>query len=706
MMKKNLLHSHVLTVFSGIVLFLFSIGSAPVYAWTPGQPLAIPFPRLGMWWPNPWAQSLDDIARYDYVLLTDDQKEFVAPLRSRNPDIILLNSTNACELSYDWPDSADYAEIQKMPPEWFLTQVGSTLTLAVNATATTFQVADMTVTDGATIYPLFVVGDTVLIEGESVVVKTVNQAAKTMTVQRGFVRPAASHAAGTRIAAHITFWPGSWLMNLSMMSPTGVADSEVGPERWADYHARRGAQLLSYPGWDGILIDRADPDQSWLIGGSTARTIDPDQSNTLITDYSAFDASWNEGLRHYEDSMRQEIGNQKLIYVNWGMDNYDLLNGNNYEGFPQPDGVSYRGGWQQTVFGPLLNIGGYLEWLANAQQPNLTTIETYEDDSSPPPDDVSYDNPCVKPDFVPNYQKMRFGLTTALLGNGFFSYEINTNGHGSLCLMWFDEYDNAGQEPGYLGQPLGPAYRITDIALGPDLLSGGSFESPDDLEQWSLWAETDSGNAATQFLDTSTAASGASSVRIDVSQASGTDWHISFSFEPLEIIAGQDYTLSFEAKATRARDISTWVEQRVDPWEGYLYFSDTPQTTRWQHFELTARATGSDPAAGFRFGLGQATGSIWLDDVHLNPGSRNVWRRDYENGIVLVNSTDAAHTIDLGGTFQKINGTQAPAVNDGSQVTQVDLPSQDGIILLRPGGSHGDGLAPKRPMALRWIVSD
>ncbi len=266
MMKKNLLHSHVLTVLSGIILFLFSVSIAPVSAWTPGQPLAIPFPRLGMWWPNPWEQSLDDIARYDYVLLTNDQKEFVTPLRSRNPDIILLNSTNACELSYDWPDSADFAEILKMPPEWFLTQVGSTLTQSVNATETTFHVAELTISDGSTTYPLFVVGDTVLIDGESVVVTAVNTASKTLTVQRGFVRPAGPHGTGTRIAAHITFWPGSWLMNMSMMSPTGVADSEVGSERWADYHARRGVRLLSYSGWDGILAVILKAPMTWVSG--------------------------------------------------------------------------------------------------------------------------------------------------------------------------------------------------------------------------------------------------------------------------------------------------------------------------------------------------------------------------------------------------------------------------------------------------------
>ncbi len=61
---------------------------------------------------------------------------------------------------------------------------------------------------------------------------------------------------------------------------------------------------------------------------------------------------------------------------------------------------------------------------------------------------------------------MRYGLTTALLGNGYFSYEISTAGHGGLGLMWFDEYDNAGKGRGYLGQPVDEAHVIMDIGNG------------------------------------------------------------------------------------------------------------------------------------------------------------------------------------------------------------------------------------------------
>jgi len=531
--------------------------------------LTLDFPRLGMWWPDPWEQSLDDIARYDWVIL-GDAAEFIAPLKSRNPDILLLNSTNACELSYSPdPDAHDWEnEVRDIPAEWFLTQVGTTLTQAVDDEETLFHVTAVTVTDGTDVYDLFVPGDAAVIEGESVLIEEVDALAKTLTVQRGYARKATEHSIGTRIAAHISFWPDTWLLNLSTLSPTAIISSTIGPERWGDYNARVAIHLLDNPAWDGLLIDRSDPDESWLLEDSTARTIDPDQSNTLLTDYSEFDATWNAGLRQYEQTVRDGVGSGRIIFVNWGMANYDLLNGNNFEGFPADDTTAYGNAWHNAVFGPFQN-GSYFDWIANAQQPNLTMIETYEDDGSPDPGgDEDYDNPCNTPGFEPNYRKMRFGLATALLNDGFYSYEINTNGHGSLCLLWFDEYDDAGKEHGYLGQPLGPAYRVTNILLDENQVGSGNFESQTDLEQWALWNET--GYASTVSRDESTAAMGGASARVDVTESQGIDWKVSFEFEPVSVITGTEYTISFWAKADRERTIGVWVQQLQDPWLEYL----------------------------------------------------------------------------------------------------------------------------------------
>ena len=59
-----------------------------------------------------------------------------------------------------------------------------------------------------------------------------------------------------------------------------------------------------------------------------------------------------------------------------------------------------------------------------------------------------------------------------------------------------------------------------------------------------------------------------------------------------------------------------------------------------------------------------------------------MWRRDFDNGIVLVNpSGNGAKTVNLGGTFRKLSGTQPG--NNGAIVTSVTLADRDGIILSR-----------------------
>lgn len=62
-----------------------------------------------------------------------------------------------------------------------------------------------------------------------------------------------------------------------------------------------------------------------------------------------------------------------------------------------------------------------------------------------------------------------------------------------------------------------------------------------------------------------------------------------------------------------------------------------------------------------------------------------VWRRNFENGCSLVNFTGSSVMVNLGGTYKRINGTQAPTINNGATgVTSYTLPAYDGIILLVP----------------------
>ena len=63
---------------------------------------------------------------------------------------------------------------------------------------------------------------------------------------------------------------------------------------------------------------------------------------------------------------------------------------------------------------------------------------------------------------------------------------------------------------------------------------------------------------------------------------------------------------------------------------------------------------------------------------------KGVYRRDFVNGIVLVNPKgNGAQTVTLETNFKHLSGTQVPSVNNGQTTTTVTLQDRDGIILMR-----------------------
>ncbi|MEJ0038413.1 MAG: putative glycoside hydrolase [Gammaproteobacteria bacterium] len=102
----------------------------------------------------------------------------------------------------------------------------------------------------------------------------------------------------------------------------------------------------------------------------------------------------------------------------------------------------------------------------------------------------------------------------------------------------------------------------------------------------------------------------------------------------------------------------------------------------------------------------QYQGVPWFDEYGVKLGNATsgaatsawqsgVYRRNFENGIVLVNPKgNGARTVTLEADFVKIKGTQATSVNSGATVRTVTLQDRDGIILLRKGSAEA---APEVP---------
>lgn len=100
------------------------------------------------------------------------------------------------------------------------------------------------------------------------------------------------------------------------------------------------------------------------------------------------------------------------------------------------------------------------------------------------------------------------------------------------------------------------------------------------------------------------------------------------------------------------------------------------------------------------------TGLVWFDEFDANlgqaieapttaPWQNGVYRRNFENGIALVNPRgNGPREVTLEEDFKRIAGKQAPGVNNGQLTRKVQLNDRDGIILLRLKPTHAPS-APK-----------
>ena len=96
----------------------------------------------------------------------------------------------------------------------------------------------------------------------------------------------------------------------------------------------------------------------------------------------------------------------------------------------------------------------------------------------------------------------------------------------------------------------------------------------------------------------------------------------------------------------------------------------------------------------FSDGTVMYSGVPWFDEYDFKLGqalsgppavawSQGVWRRDFQNGVVLVNPTIVNRTVRVEPGLRRLAGSQDPAVNDGAVITQVTLRPKDGIVLRR-----------------------
>ncbi|MFQ6092663.1 MAG: LamG-like jellyroll fold domain-containing protein [bacterium] len=425
--------------------------------------------------------------------------------------------------------------------------------------------------------------------------------------------------------------------------------------------------------FDGIFFDRIHQDISWF-----SDDIDSDL-NGVADDPADLDSRWLAGMYRFLSRLREHLPHAVITGNDAALIFTPYLNGREYE-------------WETTAILDFSEWGvswdsllaGYLRWNEEGLSPAVTFIIT----SSPTWLIESYGlypREKIPPDSLEwartRYGRVRFGLCTALMGDGLSMYDFGTTWHGNL--WWYDEYDVN------LGYPSGEAYKYLDATVVID-----SFDFEDGtatgfrLNNWN-------GMSASVTSDPGEVVAGNYSIKGTNTDPEGR-WNEFLHTDPgvIGLDPLETYTVSFDYKIL------------AEAVQGCFYFLVRTQTggeeydTGGLEFDPPIGVVGSQSVS---FTLGDFTdyylifgieydGSISVDNITISRGEGGVWRRDFDNGMALVNSSPDSVPVALEGPYRKLAGLQAPDYNDGSLVTSLVLPGHDGIILLKelPPTQKGD----------------
>jgi uncharacterized protein (TIGR03437 family) len=313
------------------------------------------------------------------------------------------------------------------------------------------------------------------------------------------------------------------------------------------------------------------------------------------------------------------------------------------------DAVNVREGI--LPFGSLWNL--YQNWESQAVAPAFTMVQ------SSPPNQIAYGYGHEPLDaLLPEtlqfaqtfYPNMRFGLAFALMNNGFFTHDFGDTGSEAPVDWWYDEYNFN------LGLPLSPATQVGSD--GPNLLTNGGFENG--FAGWQLHVSDSGAAAASLALDSVVTADGNASAAVHVATPGNLPWHVDLEQGNVPLTAGAAYRVRFWARADSPRSITVFSQSAGPNYVSYGLDEHVSLTTTWQLFTLSFIAPATVNDARIEFWIGDLAGSVWIDEVQVSLESANVYRRDFTNGVVLLNGMNSTRTVSLEAGLQRFSGSQAP----------------------------------------------
>lgn len=202
----------------------------------------------------------------------------------------------------------------------------------------------------------------------------------------------------------ITYWPGN--LSLNQYASDGLGNY------YNDYLINFYATKVLATGlWDGLLFDNVWNSIAWINPN-----IDIDNDGQYDSP-AKIDTLWQAGNRIFFKNLREKLGDKYLILGN-GDGSYDeFTNGRMFESFPE----FWEGGWTGSM-------EKYFKVNKNGYEPRLNIINADADNTS---------------DYI-NSSRMRYGLASALMYDGYFSFDFGTQKREDF--WWYDEFDlNLGQ---------------------------------------------------------------------------------------------------------------------------------------------------------------------------------------------------------------------------------------------------------------------
>lgn len=226
---------------------------------------------------------------------------------------------------------------------------------------------------------------------------------------------------------NIVNWPQTHMLNLTDAAPVNFLG-----EHFNDYLPRFVNEEIKASGlWDGIFYDNIWGDVAWINKGDLDLNNDGQAEDTTTAN-----VLWSAGVKKMLATTRSLVGPDFIIVGNGRVyqDYQPLLNGAMLENFPSSweNGGTWAGSMKTYLSLPTLN-----------RQPLTSIINVYKQNQL-------------------DYQSMRFGLTSTLLGNGFYSFDYDVSSHNQT--WWYDEYDVN------LGPAQGAAFNL--LKGGQDMQAG------------------------------------------------------------------------------------------------------------------------------------------------------------------------------------------------------------------------------------------